>query len=71
MRSSAAQARQPCFQAFLLDLRKRYLIHTRRSRIGAGEPVRVQENIVAANFVVEHIEGVIAESVLNPTLRKG
>src|SRR5215471_16388668 len=51
-----AQARQPCLQAFLLDLRKRYLIHTWRSRIGAGEPVGMQQDVVPANLVVEHIE---------------
>jgi len=36
-----AQARQPCFQALLLDASKRHPIHTRRTRIEAHEPIGV------------------------------
>ena len=51
-----AQARQPSFQAFLLDLRKGYPVHACCARIGAGKPVSVQQNVLPADFVVEHIE---------------
>ena len=36
-----AQARQPSFQALLLDASKRHPIHTRRTRIEAREPIGV------------------------------
>jgi hypothetical protein len=39
--TSSAQARQPCFQALLLDASKRHPIHTRCTRIDAGEPIGV------------------------------
>src|SRR5262249_16845016 len=51
-----AQACQPCLQALFLDLLEGHPIHTRRSRIGAGELVGVQQNVLATDLVVEHIE---------------
>src|SRR5450631_1298039 len=51
-----AQARQPCFQTLLLDLREGHSVHTRSPRIGAGQPVGMTQNVLAANLVVEHIE---------------
>src|SRR6266851_5713920 len=51
-----AQARQPCFQALLLDASKRHPIHTRRTRIDAGEPIGVDQDVLATDLVVEQIE---------------
>src|SRR5262245_25743197 len=51
-----AQASQPRFRAPLLDLLEAHPIHTGCTRIGAGKPVRVTQNVLAANLVVEHIE---------------
>src|SRR5277367_3131729 len=51
-----AQARQPCFQALLLDASKRHPIHTRCTRIDAGEPIGVDQDVLAADLVVEQIE---------------
>src|ERR1700686_3256178 len=51
-----AQARQPCFQALLLDASKRHPIHTRRTRINAGEPIGVDQDVLATDLVVEQIE---------------
>src|SRR5664279_3640971 len=51
-----AQARQPCFQALLLDASKRHPIHTRCTRIGAGEPIGVDQDVLATYLVVEQIE---------------
>ena len=51
-----AQARQPCFQALLLDLSKRRPIHTRCTRISAGEPIGVDQDVLATDLVVEQIE---------------
>ena len=50
------QARQPRLQALLLDLRKAHPVHTRSTRIGASEPIGVEQNILATNLVVEQIE---------------
>ena len=51
-RKPASHASRPS----LLDLRESHPIHARRSRIGAGEPVGVQQDVLAADLVVEHIE---------------
>src|ERR1700730_2400351 len=51
-----AQARQPCFQALLLDASKRHPIHTRCTRINAGEPIGVDQDVLATDLVVEQIE---------------
>src|SRR5258707_8655563 len=51
-----AQARQPCFQALFLDLSKRRPIHTRCTRINAGEPIGVGLDVLATDLVVEQIE---------------
>src|SRR5215813_8220806 len=51
-----AQARQPRFQALLLNLLEAHPVHTSCTRIGAGEPVRVTQNVLATNLVVERIE---------------
>src|SRR5277367_1687231 len=51
-----AQARQPCFQTLLLDASKSHPIHTRCTRIGAGEPICVDQDVLATDLVVEQIE---------------
>ena len=51
-----AQARQPCFQALRLDLREGHPVHARSTRIGAGQPIGVTQDVLAINLVVEHIE---------------
>ena len=51
-----AQARQPCFQALLLDASKRHPIHTRCTRIDADEPIGVDKDVLATDLVVEQIE---------------
>src|SRR5271166_5287367 len=51
-----AQARQPCLQTLVLDLREGNPIQTRRTRVAAGQPVGVQKDVLTADFVVEHIE---------------
>src|SRR6267154_4700914 len=51
-----AQARQPCFQALLLDASKCHPIHTRRTRVNAGEPIGVEQDVLATDLVVEQIE---------------
>src|SRR5215813_8682903 len=51
-----AQACQPPFQAPLLDLRESYSVNARSTRIGAGRPVGVVQNVLAADLVVEHVE---------------
>src|ERR1700720_2732486 len=51
-----AQARQPSLQALFLDLGESHSIHTRRSRVGAGAPVSVEQYVLPADFVIEHIE---------------
>src|ERR1700692_3087874 len=50
------QARQPCFQALLLDACKRHPIHTRCTRIKAGESISVDQDVLATDLVVEQIE---------------
>ena len=51
-----AQARQPCLQALRLDLGEARSVHTRSARIGAGQPIGMAQNVLAANLVVEHVE---------------
>src|SRR6266705_5805601 len=51
-----AQACQPCLEALLLDLREAHPVHSRSTRIGAGQPVGVAQDVFATNLVVEHIE---------------
>src|SRR4051794_22647309 len=53
---SRAQARHPCFQALLLDLTKRHPTPTRCPRINAGEPIGVEQDVLAIDLVVEQIE---------------
>src|SRR5665811_674116 len=43
-----AQARQPCFQALLLDASKRHPIHTRCTCIDAGEPIGVDQVVTGS-----------------------
>ena len=43
-----AQARQPCFQALLLDASKRHPIHTRCTCIDAGEPIGVDQDVTGS-----------------------
>ena len=50
------QARQPCFQTLRLDLGESRPIHAGRTRIGAGQPVGVTKDVLAANLVVEQVE---------------
>src|SRR5215475_1473966 len=50
------QACQPRFHALLLNLLKAHPVHTGCTRIGAGESIRVTQNVFAANLVVEHVE---------------
>src|SRR5215470_19302538 len=51
-----AQACQPLFHALLLNLFKAHPVHTRCTRVGAGEPVRVTQDVLATNLVVERVE---------------
>ena len=51
-----AQARQPLLQARRLDLRERHPVHAWRARVGAGQPIGMEQDVFAANLVVEHIE---------------
>src|SRR5215510_7647722 len=51
-----AQACQPPFQAPLLDLHESYSVNARSTRIGAGRPVGVVQNVLATDLVVEHVE---------------
>ena len=44
------------FQAMLLDATKRHPSHTRRTRINAGEPIGVDQDVLATDLVVEQIE---------------
>src|SRR5271169_143421 len=50
------QARQPCVQALRLDLCERHPVHPGRTRIGAGKPVGVAEDVLAVDLVVEQVE---------------
>ena len=50
------QARQPCVHALRFDLRERHPVHPGRTRIGAGEPIGVGQNVLAADLVVEQVE---------------
>src|SRR5262245_13503773 len=51
-----AQACQPCLQAPFLDLLEAHPVHTRSPRIAACELVSVQQDVLATDLVVEHIE---------------
>ena len=51
-----AQACEPRFQALRLDLVERHPVDARSTRIGAGEPVGVEENVRAMDLVVEQVE---------------
>jgi hypothetical protein len=51
-----AQARQPCFQALRFDLSESHPVHAGRTRIGAGQPVGVAQDVLPANLVVEQVE---------------
>src|SRR5215510_13879664 len=51
-----AQARQPRFQALLLDASKRLPVHTGCPRINAGEPISMDQDVLATDLVVEQIE---------------
>src|SRR5215468_10846454 len=53
-----AQACQPRLQAPLLNLLEAHPVHTGCTRIGAGESIRVTQNVFTADLVVEHIEAV-------------
>ena len=51
-----AQARQPPLHAQRVDLFEGHSIHTRRTRIGAGQRIGMAKNVLATNLVVEQIE---------------
>src|SRR5262249_49244315 len=51
-----AQACQPCLQAPFLDLLEAHPVHTRSPRIAACALLRVQQDVLATDLVVEHIE---------------
>jgi hypothetical protein len=46
-------------QARRLDRRKAHPVHTRRTRICAGQRVSVPQNVLSANLVVEQVEAVV------------
>ncbi len=50
------QARQPALQARRFDRRECHSIHTRRTRIGAGQRIGMAQNVFTINLVVEQIE---------------
>jgi hypothetical protein len=62
-----AQARQPGFQALRLDLLEAHPVHPWSTRIGAGQPVGVTQDVVATDLVVKPIE---AESGLRLRLAR-
>ena len=51
-----AQACQPPLQAPLLDLLKGHSVNARSTRIGAGHPVGMLQNVLTTDLVVEHVE---------------
>ncbi len=51
-----AQARRPSLQALRLDLSEAHPVNARSTRIGAGQPIGMAQNVFAANLVVEHVE---------------
>ena len=51
-----AQTRQPCLQALRLDLSEAHPVHTWSTRISAGKPVGVAQDVLATDLVVEHVE---------------
>src|SRR5205085_1183031 len=51
-----AQARQPIFRARRIDLGEGDPVHPRRTRICAGQPIGMAQNVFAANLVVEQVE---------------
>src|SRR5215471_10927877 len=51
-----AQACQPCLQVPFLDLLEAHPVHARSPRIAACELVGVQQDVLATDLVVEHIE---------------
>src|SRR5262249_59749196 len=51
-----AQACQPPLQAPLLDLREAHSVNARSTRIGAGHPVGMLQNVLTTDLVVEHVE---------------
>ncbi|APG15386.1 hypothetical protein BKD09_44600 [Bradyrhizobium japonicum] len=51
-----AQASQPCFESRRVDLFESYSVHSRRTRVGAGQLVGMAQNVLAADLVVQHVE---------------
>src|SRR6516162_472925 len=51
-----AQACQPPLQALLLDLSEGHSVHARSTRISAGHPVGMEQNVLSTDLVVEHVE---------------
>ena len=51
-----AQTRQPCLQALRLDLSEAHPVHPWSTRISAGKPVGVAQDVLATDLVVEHVE---------------